>query len=172
MDSKNISNRIHLIRGQRVVLDADLAELFGVTTKRLNEQVKRNRLRFPKDFMFRLSEQEADSLRSQFATSKKGKGGRRYLPYAFTEHGTVMVANVLNSALAIKASVLVVRAFIRMRELLLEHADLKQRLIEIERRVAKGFADHEQELQEIRFPIAKLEQPIEPKPKRIGFNRD
>ena len=141
MDNKSVSNRIRLIRGQRVVLDSDLAELFGVTTKRLNEQVRRNRQRFPTDFMFRLSEEEADSLRSQIATSKKGRGGRRYRPYVFTEHGTVMVANVLNSSIAIRASILVVRAFIRMREVLLEHADLKQRLVEIERRVAKGFSN-------------------------------
>ena len=164
-----IEGRIHKIRAQRVVLDVDLANLFGVSTKRLNEQVKRNLERFPLDFMFQLTYQEVSALRSQYATSKVGRGGRRYLPFAFTEHGAVMAANVLDSPIAVEASILIVRAFIRLREMLLEHADLWRRLQEIESRLAKGFASHEQELQEIRFLIAQLEQPAHVKTRRIGF---
>ena len=164
-----IERRIHQVRGQRVVLDQDLADLYGVTTKRLNEQVKRNRDRFPQDFMFQLTDQEVNVLRSQFATSKESRGGRRYLPYAFTEHGTVMAANVLNSPIAIESSILMVRACMRLRAILLEHTDLKRRLQDIEGRLARGFAAHEQELQEIRLLIAQLEQPITVKKRSIGF---
>ena len=164
-----IEGRIHQIRSQRVVLDKDLAELFGVTTYRLSEQIKRNRQRFPHDFMFQSTDQEVSALRSQTAISKKGRGGRRYLPYAFTEHGVVMAANVLNSPIAVESSVLIVRAFIRLREMLREHSDLKQRLEKLEVRLARGFAAHEQELQEIRFLIAQLEQPIDVKKRKIGF---
>ena len=168
----NIEGSILIIRGQRVILDHDLARLYGVATKRLNEQVKRNRDRFPEDFMFQLEVQEVASLRSQIATSNgaKGKGGRRYRPYVFTEHGAVMAANVLSSKVAIHASILVVRTFIRMRTMLAEHGELKRRLQYIEKRLAQGFAEHEQELQEIRFLIAQLERPIEQQRKRrIGF---
>lgn len=165
-----IEERIHSIRGQRVVLSTDLAKFYGVSAKRLNEQVKRNKGRFPKDFLFRLTDQEVDNLRSQNATLEKGRGQHaKYLPYAFTEHGAVMAANVLNSPVAIEASILIVRAFIRMREVIHEHGDLKKRLQEIESRLARGFAAHEQELREIRFLISQLEQPIEGQRRRIGF---
>lgn len=167
--SVRVEGRIHCIRGNRVVLDKDLAQLFGVTTFRLNEQVKRNRQRFPEDFMFQLTRQEASSLRSQIAISKKGRGGSRYLPFAFTEHGAVMAATVLNSPIAIESSVLIVRAFIRLRQMLSEHADLKRRLHEIEIKLAKGFAAHEQELQEIRFLIAQLEKPVSESKQKLGF---
>ncbi len=166
---RRVEERIHYLRGQRIILAADLAELYGVTTKRLNEQVKRNQDRFPADFVFLLSIQEVHSLRSQIATSKSGRGGQRYRPFAFTEHGAIMAANVLNSRVAIEASILVVRAFIRLREVIAEHADLKRRLGEIERRLARGFAEHEQELQEIRFLISLLEQTSPLKKSRIGF---
>lgn len=162
-------DRILFMRGQRVVLDVDLAAVFGVSTKRLNEQIRRNRERFPEDFLFQLSDQEVSDLRSQFATSKEGRGGRRYKPYAFTEHGAVMAANVLNSPIAIQASVVVVRAFIKLREAFIDQADLKRRLAEIERRVAKGFSEHEQELREIRFLISELQKPEPPKKNRLGF---
>lgn len=135
-----------------------------------NEQVKRNKRRFPKDFLFQLTDRELGGLRSQNATLEKGRGQHsKYPPYAFTEHGDVMAANVLNSPVAIEASILIVRAFIRMREVIHEHGDLKKRLQEIERRLAKGFAAHEQELLEIRFLISQLEQPIEGHKRRIGF---
>jgi len=165
-----IEEQIHPIRGQRVVLSTDLARFYGVSAKRLNEQVKRNKGRFPRDFLFQLTVQEVEALRSQNATLEMGKGKHaKYLPYAFTEHGAVMAANVLNSPVAIEASILIVRAFIRMREVIHEHADLKKRLQEIESRLAKGFAAHEQELQEIRFLISQLEQPIEGSKRRMGF---
>lgn len=164
-----IEERIHVIRAQRVVLAHDLAELYGVTTYRLNEQIKRNRERFPLDFMFQLTAEEVGGLRSQFAISNKSRGGRRYLPYAFTEHGAVMAATVLNSPVAVEASILLVRAFIRLREMLREHVDLKRRLQDIEIRLAKGFTAHEQELQEIRFLISQLEKPVDSKKGKIGF---
>ena len=162
-------DRILFLRGQRIVLDEDLAAVFGVSTKRLNEQIRRNLARFPEDFLFQLSDQEVSDLRSQFATSKEGRGGRRYKPYAFTEHGAVMAANVLNSPIAIQASVVVVRAFIKLREAFIDQADLKRRLAEIERRVAKGFSEHEQELRDIRFLISELQKPEPPKKNRLGF---
>jgi len=166
----SIEGSILTLRGQRVILDHDLARLYRVSTKRLNEQVKRNRDRFPEDFMFQLEVQEVASLRSQIATSNGAKGGRRYRPYVFTEHGAVMAANVLSSKVAIHASIIVVRTFIRMRTMLAEHGELKRRLQYIEKRLAQGFAEHEQELQEIRFLIAQLERPIEQQRKRrIGF---
>ena len=170
--TKAPSIRIDLIlflRGQRVILDEDLAAVFGVSTKRLNEQIRRNLERFPEDFLFQLSDQELSDLRSQIATSKEGRGGRRYKPYAFTEHGAVMAANVLNSPLAIQASVVVVRAFIKLREAFIEQEDLKRRLAEIERRVAKGFSEYEQELREIRFLISELQKTEAPKKNRLGF---
>ena len=136
---------------------------------RLNEQIKRNQDRFPNDFMFQLEIQEVTPLRSQIATSK---GGRRYKPYVFTEHGAVMAANVLNSKIAINASIMLVRTFIKMRMIFTEHADLKKRLVEIERRFANGFAQHEQELQEIRFLISELEKPMGPSKRRLGFFKD
>jgi hypothetical protein len=166
----SIEGSILTIRGQRVIVDQDLARVYGVSTKRLNEQVKRNRDRFPEDFMFQLEVQEVASLRSQIATSNGAKGGRRYRPYVFTEHGTVMAANILSSKVAIHASIIVVRTFIRMRTMLAEHGELKRRLQDIEKRLAQGFAEHEQELQEIRFLIAQLERPVEQQRKRrIGF---
>jgi len=103
------------VRAQKVILAADLARLYGVATKRLNEQVKRNRPRFPPDFMFRLTKAETEGLRSQFATSNKGRGGRRHAPYAFTEHGAIMLASVLSTPRAVEMSVFVVRALVRLR---------------------------------------------------------
>jgi hypothetical protein len=136
---ERIEGRILLIRGQRVILDADLAELYGVETRRLNEQVKRNADRFPDDFMFRLGRQEWSNLMSQFATSSSAWGGRRKLPYAFTEHGAIMAANVLNSPRAVHASVLVVRAFVRLRRILASHKDLARKLDALERKYDAQF---------------------------------
>ncbi len=167
-----MEERIITLRGQRVILDSDLAELYGVTTKRLNEQTRRNASRFPSDFMFQLKDQEVTSLRSQSATSNIGRGGRRYSPYAFTEHGVVMAANILNSHIAIEASITIVRAFMRMRSMFAEHAELKHRLEGLEQRLAKGFAHHEEELREIRFMIAQLEKPVSSSKRKIGFARD
>src|SRR5262245_32358843 len=122
---------IHTVRGFKVMLDKDLASLYGVSTKRLNEQVKRNRERFPPDFRFQLTDNEVGALRSQFATSKPGRGGRRYRPFAFSEHGAIMAANVLNSPRALEVSVFVVRAFVKLREVALAHKELAAKLTEL-----------------------------------------
>ena len=153
------------IRGHAVILDADLAALYGVTVKRLNEQVRRNAVRFPEDFVFQLSEQEWKSLRSQIATSK-GRGGRRYLPYAFTEHGAIMAANVLNSAQAIQMSVVVVRAFVKLRRMALSVEALARKVDELERKYDKQF--------KVVFDAVRrlMSPPPEPPRKRIGFGRE
>jgi ORF6N domain len=120
-----VEGLIHIIRGQKVMLDTDLAALYEVPTKRLNEAVRRNLDRFPEDLMFQLTTKEADSLRSQFATSNTGRGGRRYAPYVFTEYGVVMLSSVLNSKRAIRVNLMIVRAFVRMRELITHHKDIE-----------------------------------------------
>jgi phage regulator Rha-like protein len=123
-----VANKIYLVRDQRVMLDSDLAEIYGVQTKALIQAMKRNKNRFPRDFMFQLTAKEWKSLRSQIVTSKMGRGGRRYSPYVFTEHGAVMLASVLNSDRAIEASIFVVRAFVRMREMLAVHKQFSRKL--------------------------------------------
>jgi phage regulator Rha-like protein len=163
---EEIEPRILLIRGQKVILDSDLAELYGATTKRLNEQVKRNRSRFPQDFMFQLTVAEQDALRSQNATSKVGRGGRRYRPYAFTEHGAIMVANVLNTPRAMEVSVYVVRAFVKLREMLATHKELAHKLAELERKLET----HDEAIRSLVSAIRQLmTPPPEPKRGRIGF---
>lgn len=162
----HIASVIHVVRGQRVMLDTDLAALYGVSTKRLNEQVRRNRARFPDDFAFRLTGDEARALRSQVATSNPGRGGRRYAPIAFTEHGAVMLASVLNSPLAVHVSIQVVRAFVQLRGLLTTHAELARRLDELERRYDHRF-------QVVFAAIRRLMQGDEPPERpRIGFRAD
>ena len=138
--SKTEDSMIYLIRGHKVMVDEDLARIYGVTTARLNEQVKRNISRFPSDFMFRLSKNEFNSLMSQFATSKIGRGGRRKMPYVFTEHGAVMLASVLNSPRAIQASIQVVKAFVRLREMLIANKELAEKLNSLEKKYDKNFA--------------------------------
>ena len=130
---EEIEEKIYVIRGQRMMLDSDLAEVYQVATKVLNQAVKRNVQRFPSDFMFQLSDDEAASLRSQIVTSNATRGGRRYSPYVFTEHGAVMLATVLNSQTAVEASIVVVRAFIKMRAMLALHQDLADRVEELEK---------------------------------------
>ncbi len=132
MPDEQIEKSILVIRGHKVMLDSDLARIYGVTTKRLNEQARRNIDRFPEDFMFQLTEIEEDILRSQIATSSEDWGGRRYRPFVFTEHGAVMLASVLNSPIAVSASVQVVRAFIRLRQLLSSHIELSKKLDALE----------------------------------------
>jgi hypothetical protein len=124
---ERIERSILLIRGHKVMLDADLAVLYAVSTKRLNEQVRRNRSRFPGDFMFQLTGEEVRSLRSQFATSKKGRGGRRYSPLVFTEQGIAMLSTVLNSERAIQVNIEIMRAFVRLREMIATHKDLARK---------------------------------------------
>ncbi|WP_050463600.1 ORF6N domain-containing protein [Herbaspirillum autotrophicum] len=127
---ETITHRIVLLRGQKVLLDADLAALYGVETRRLNEQVRRNRERFPADFIFELNAEEFSNLKSHFATSSWG--GRRKLPLAFTEHGAIMAATVLSSPRSVEMSVYVVRAFVKLREVLASHHDLARKLEELE----------------------------------------
>jgi ORF6N domain len=131
--SHRIESRILTIRGQKVIIDADLAELYGVETRRLNEQVRRNQDRFPADFIFALTVEEFTDLKSQFATSSWG--GRRKLPLAFTEHGAIMTATVLSSPRAVEMSVYVVRAFVQLREVLATHKDLAAKLATLERQI-------------------------------------
>jgi len=157
---------ILLIRGQKVILDADLAALYEVETRRLNEQVKRNKGRFPEDFMFQLTKEEWKALRSQFAISKPGRGGRRHFPYAFTEHGALMAASVLNSPRAVEVSVYVVRAFVRLREMLASHKELGRKL----RRLEKKLASHDDEIMALVKAIRQLAtSKLPPKQRRIGF---
>jgi len=158
-----VESRIFVQRGQKVILDSDLAELYGVPVKRLNEQVKRNRERFPQDFMFQLSAEEEQSLRSQNATSKRG--GRRYLPYAFTEHGAIMAATVLNSERAVQMSVFVVRAFVRLREVLATNQQLAGKIDELERRLDT----HDASIQELIEAIRELMEPAPASGRTIGF---
>ena len=165
-----IEERILLIRGERVMLDADLAALYGVSTKRLNEQVRRNPERFPEDFMFQLRDEELACLRSQFATSKPGRGGRRYAPYAFTEHGAIMAAGVLSTEQAVRVSVYVVRAFVKLRQFISEHKELAHKLAELERRLE----NHDEQIVALMEAIRELMVPPPPKQgrKRIGFPTD
>ncbi|HLG41470.1 MAG TPA: ORF6N domain-containing protein [Chitinophagaceae bacterium] len=123
-----VMSKIYLIRGQKVMLDSDLAELYGTETKVLNQSVKRNIDRFPGDFMFELTREEFEFLRSQIVTSKTGRGGARYLPMAFTEQGVAMLSSVLNSETAIRVNIQIIRIFTRMREMLLTHKDILQQL--------------------------------------------
>jgi phage regulator Rha-like protein len=165
-----IAQSILVLRGQRVLLDSDLARLYGVTTKRFNEQVRRNINRFPTDFMLRLTADEARVLRSQFATLKAGRGRhRKYPPSAFTEHGAIMAAMILNSARAVEMSVYVVRAFVQLRELLASNKELARRLDELEARLARKLATHDQAITEIIKAIRQLTNAPEPPKRPIGF---
>jgi len=160
---ETIERKIYLVRGQKVMLDSDLAELYGVTTKRLNEQVRRNADRFPGDFMFQLSSNEFESLRSQIATLKQGRGQhRKYLPSVFTEHGALMAASVLNTPRAVEVSLYVVRAFVRLREMIASHEDLVRKLDELEKKYDGQF--------HVVFETIRQLMIREEKPKRkIGF---
>jgi len=161
----SIDLRILILRRQKVILDTALAELYNVPVKRLNEQIKRNRKRFPLDFMFRLTPRETKSLRSQFATSNIGRGGRRSLPYAFTEHGAIMVATVLNSEQAVEMSVFVVRAFVRLREMLTANKEVGERISKLE----KHLATHDCTIQEIINVVNQLVNPPRSRRREIGF---
>jgi ORF6N domain len=163
--AKKVDSKILVLRDQKVILDVDLAALYGVPVKRLNEQIKRNAKRFPPDFLFRLSPAEYENLRSQFATSSFSHGGRRYLPHAFTEHGAIMAATVLNSKRAIEMSIFVVRAFVRMRETLAMNQQIVTKLSEIERRLES----HDVEIQELVDAIRELMAPLPANKRRIGF---
>jgi hypothetical protein len=167
--TQDITRTILHLRGQRVLLDAELAALYGVTTKRFNEQVRRNSERFPPDFMFQLTAEEIGSLRSQFATLNTGRGRhRKYLPYAFTEHGAIMAAAILNSPRAIEMSVYVVRAFVQPRTLLSSNRELLHRFAQLEARLDK----HDEAIAAILSAIRQLITPPAPKRRCIGFTAD
>jgi len=175
---ETITHHILMLRGQKVLLDSDLATLYDVPTKRFNEQVKRNLERFPADFMFQLTEEEWESLRSQIATLKPGRGQhRKYMPYAFTEHGAIMAATILNSPRATEVSVYVVRAFVRLREVLTSNAELAKRLDDLERSTEAKAMQHDifarntrTQLKQVFDAIRELMTPPEPQKKRpIGF---
>jgi hypothetical protein len=160
---EHIEKAIIVVRGHKVILDEDLARLYGISTGRLNEQVRRNLGRFPPDFLFELSVQEFRDLKSQNATSKKARGGRRHLPLAFSEHGVLMAANVLNSPSAIDASIQLVRGFIRLRQIAFTHRDLARKIEALERKYDGNF-------QIVFEAIRELMEPPSPKKKtRIGF---
>ncbi len=159
---ERIERRILLIRRQKVMLDADLAELYEVETKELNRAVRRNASRFPEDFMFQLSEQEYEGLRCQFGTSNEGRGGRRYTPYAFTEQGVAMLSSVLRSPRAVLVNIAIMRAFVKLREMLASHKDLARRLEEMESRYDAQF-------KAVFDAIRELMKPPEKPRRRIGF---
>jgi hypothetical protein len=158
-----IERRIYLIRGQEVMLDSDLAELYQIQTKAMNRAVRRNIERFPKDFMFQLTEIENKSLRCQIGTSNEGRGGRRTLAYAFTEHGVAMLSSVLHSNRAILMNIYIIRAFIQLRKILLEHKELSNRLKKVEGTVKF----HGEILMSVAKDIKKIKNP--PKTNAIGF---
>jgi len=158
--STDVVRQIRIFRGQRVLLDSDLADLYGVPTHRFNEAVKRNGDRFPADFAFRLTVEEYDSLRSQSAILKTGRGQhRKYLPYVFTEHGSIMAAMILNSPIAIEMSVHVVRAFVKLRQVLASNSELARRLATLERSVAVLDANTRKEFVRVYKAILKLMGP-------------
>jgi hypothetical protein len=180
--AERIGSRILLVRGQKVLLDTDLATLYGVTTGRLNEQVKRNADRFPPDFMFRLTNQELTNLKSQIATSslssKAWGGRRRSSPLAFTEHGALMAANVLNSRRAVEVSIYIVRAFVQLRQTLAMNKDLARKLDDLERKVERLALKHDTFASQTRAQFKQVVQALrqlmtEPEPARrpIGFIR-
>jgi hypothetical protein len=182
-----IDSSIRLIRGQRVILDTDIAALYQVPLKQLNQAVRRNRNRFPGDFMFLLTAEEFESvsadptgtslrsqfvtsnksdLRSQIVTSKKGRGGRRSLPYAFTEQGVAMLSSVLRSRRAVAVNIEIMRAFVRLRHMLSTHAELARKVDELEKKYDKRFSVVFDALR------ALMEPPPEPKKPRIGFHAE
>ena len=180
-----VERRIHLMRGQKVMLDSDLAELYQVPTKRLNEAVKRNLDRFPQDFMFQLNKEELENLRSQIATSNPGagaaslrlqsaisnvgRGGRRYLPFAFTEHGVAMLSSVLSSPRAVQMNIVIIRAFVRLRQVLASHKDLARKIEQMD----ATQRHHSTVLVEVVKEINRLKQPRrQPRKPRIGFVTD
>jgi len=164
-----VMDKIYLIRGQKVMIDKDLAGLYGVTTGNLNLAVKRNKKRFPDDFIFQLTKEEDELLTLQSAISKKpGRGGTRKLPYAFTEQGVSMLSGILNSEIAIQVHIQIIRVFAKMRELLLAHKDILQQLEKIE----KKLTGHDEDIALIFQYLKKLLNPPQPPRPKIGFRRN
>ena len=160
-----IERRIYLIRGQKVMIDFDLAELYGVSTSRLNEQVARNRKRFPSDFMFRLTKEEAEALRSQIAISSSGHGGRRYMPRAFTEQGVAMLSTVLNSEQAIEVNIAIMRTFVRLRQILETNEELNRKFAA----VIKKLSTHDKYFRVVFDELKKLTEKPPASGRQIGF---
>jgi hypothetical protein len=163
--TQQIAHAIRFVRGEKVLLDFDLAHLYRVTTGNLNKAVGRNRGRFPSDFMFQITAEEAESLRFQFGISK-GRGGRRHLPYAFTEQGVAMLSSVLNSDRAVKVNIVIMRAFVKLRETLETNRELAKKFAELERHVGK----HDEEITAIIEAIRQLMLPAEKPRREIGFH--
>lgn len=162
-----VIGKIYQIRNHKVMLDIDLAQLYQVETKRLNEQVKRNADRFPEDFMFQLTDEEWESLRSQIATSNKGRGGRRYSPLAFTEHGVLMLSSVLNSERAVQVNIQIMRIYTKLKTMLMDHKDILLKLESLERKVG----GHDDDFRIVFTYLNELLNPsTEPMPK-VGFKR-
>jgi phage regulator Rha-like protein len=160
-----VESRILLVRSQKIILDSALAELYDVPVKQFNQQIKRNPDRFPPDFMFQLTAKECESLRSQIVTSNSGRGGRRYRPYAFTEHGATMAATVLNSKRAVRMSVFVVRAFVHLRETLASNRDLAAKVEEIEARLET----HDEVIRDLLRNLKELATDQKAPRKKLGF---
>jgi hypothetical protein len=170
---ERITRAILVLRGQRVILDRELAAIYGVSTKRLNEQVKRNAERFPEDFMFQLTPEEAELSRSQIATLKGGRGQNlKYRPYAFTEHGAIQAANVLSSPRAVAMGVYVVRAFVQLREILASNKDLARKLSALERSLVALDLKTQRQFKEVYEAIRALMDPPQPNRRGIGFTAD
>jgi len=162
-----VISKIYLIRNHKVMLDIDLAELYQVETGRLNEQVKRNIDRFPKDFMFQLTKEDWESLSSQIAISKKGRGGRRYAPFAFTEHGVLMLSSVLNSDRAIQVNIQIMRIYTKLKEMLMDHKDILLKLEKLEKKVTK----HDDNFKVVFTYLKELLNPNTEPLRKIGFKR-
>ena len=162
-----VISKIYLIRNHKVMLDIDLAELYQVETGRLNEQVKRNMDRFPKDFMFQLTKEEWESLCSQIAISKKGRGGRRYAPFAFTEYGVLMLSSVLNSDRAIQVNIQIMRIYTKLKEMLMDHKDILLKLEKLEKKVTK----HDDNFKVVFTYLKELLNPNTEPLRKIGFKR-
>ncbi|HYV14160.1 MAG TPA: ORF6N domain-containing protein [Pyrinomonadaceae bacterium] len=160
-----IERRIYLIRSHKVMLDTDLAELYGVPTRELNQRVQRNLKRFPEDFMFQLTKEEADALRSQFVISKPGRGGRRYQPYVFTEPGVAMLSSVLNSEHAIEVNITIMRAFIRLRQMMESNEELNRKFAAVIRKLST----HDKYFRVVFDELKKLTEQPSPPRKTIGF---
>jgi len=163
LELAKIEQRIFLVRGQKVMLDADLAEIYRVPTKSLNLAVKRNADRFPEDFMFQLTDDEVAGLRFHFETSKRGRGGRRYAPYAFTEQGVAMLSSVLRSSRAVQVNIAIMRTFVRLREMLLSNAELARKLAALENKYDAQF-------KVVFDAIRELMLPPDPPRRQIGFH--
>ena len=162
---ESIVSKIVFLRGEKVLLDRDLAELYGVETGALNRAVKRNAERFPKDFMFQITDEEAELLRCQTGISKPGRGGRRYLPYAFSEQGVAMLSSVLNSKRAIDVNIAIMQAFVQLRKTMESHDSLARKLTELEH----NLENHDEQIQAIFEAIRQLIAPPDKKGKKIGF---